>query len=237
MPDTLLLNKLRVLLVDDDSFIRRVNRQIITNLQIQQLFQAEDGLNAMPILKNNEVDILITDIQMPKMNGIELIKQIRTGNAMCRRHLKVIVVTNFSNTEVLNSCIQLNVNGFLVKPITPAGMEKKIKLAMQEQTSLASVEEYLKVNTDLKSLEQVGTEKSSKVNVSISKRHKDNTSKNEEGKLVSLINLKSGMQLLEDIYFTNGSKLVSSGMVLSENLINRIKELREVTANRSVRVN
>ena len=96
--------------------------------------------------------MLITDIQMPEMNGIELIKQVRIGKASGDRGLSTLVVTSFSNTEVPGSCHLLDINGFLVKPITRDSAAEKIRLETSEQKNIRPEEAYQQVKSDLNTL-------------------------------------------------------------------------------------
>ena len=226
MPIASLYPDLRVLLVDDEPFIRRVTVQVLKTLQVSEVHEAENGLDATSSLAQREYDLLITDIQMPEQNGIELIKQIRIGNTAADRGLRTLVVTSFSNTEVLGSCLSLDINGFLVKPITPASAGKKIQRALSEKINLRSVESYISVQSDLQSLVPAAKEIQKKVNASIPR---DTTKPLPPNSIiVSVIGLKTGMILREDLLTKNGQKLLSAGQVLNEGLINRLVELESL---------
>lgn len=232
------LSNLHILLVDDEPFIRRTTAHVLSNSMTNKVMEAGNGLEAISTLNESEVDLIITDIQMPKMNGIELIKQIRLGNTSAKRDLRTIVVTSYSNTEVLGSCIALDINGFLVKPITIKSAIDKIKVAMREQVDLQEVDAYEQVKTDIKSLAESVTAEKSSVNASILRDRKFNESSQSQpvGKSVTLSLLTPGMQLLGDLHTESGIKLVSAGQVLNEGLINRVKELAKVIETQVVQV-
>ncbi len=226
---------LTILLVDDESFVRRVTARVLGTLKIPRVLEAENGQEAIALLKQNKVDLLITDIQMPVMNGIELIKQIRMGNTAADRGLRTIVVTSFSNTEVLGSCLLLDINGFLVKPITADSAADKIRIAMRERRSLNSKEAYQQVRSDLASLGAMKSEeKENRVNAAIVREPVKSTIVG--GSLIAVSQLRPGMELLEDLNAHNGIKLLTAGSVLNEGLINRLLELNEVIHNVKVRV-
>lgn len=225
---------LRVLLVDDESFVRRVTAKIFNTLKIAQVLEAENGVDAISVLGKHQVDLLITDIQMPEMNGIELIKQVRMGNTPAERGLRTIVVTSFSNTEVLSSCLALDINGFLVKPITTASATDKIRIAISEQRNLHTKEAYHQVKSDLKSLAEIQKKEKTKVTAAILRESGESSVSN--GTSTSLRSLKPGMELLEDLHAHNGMKLLTAGRVLDEGMINRILELHEVIDGARVRV-
>lgn len=223
-------SKLKVLLAEDDSFLRRIATRMIQSLGTESVMEASDGYDAELMLDKHDFDLLITDVEMPEQNGVQLIKQIRTGATQNPRDLRVIVLTNFSNTEVLQACLALDVNGFLVKPISPASTAKKIQLAMKERFQLKPEKDYLKVNTELSSI--YGTQESKrKVNAAVIIEPTASSAKVEDAQQRTAISsLRPGMKLMEDIFAQNGVKLVSRGQVLSESMINRIRELSGILA-------
>lgn len=229
------LSKLRVLLVDDEPFIRRVTSDVMKALGIVNVLEAESGVNAIKLLGRNEVDLLISDIQMPEMNGLQLIQKIRMGETKADRGLHTIVVTSFSFTEVLSSCLLLDINGFLVKPITPASVEGKIQFALSEELNLRSAEAYLQVKTDLKVIEAECKKEKRKPNASIVR-----TGAAVRGELVGrqvpIRQLRPGMELLEDLYATTGIKLLPKGQVLTEVMSHRIIDLEKVINGDGIRV-
>lgn len=225
--------QLRVLLVDDEPFVRRVAAKILENLGIAEVYEAENGLEAIQSLDSHEVDLLLTDIQMPEMNGIELIKQIRMGKTAADRELRAIVITSFSYTEVLSSCLLLDINGFLVKPITVASAGEKIQFALREKVHIHAADTYRPIKTDLAVIEADGKkEQEQRPNAAIV----IDTPLPAGSQSVSIGNLKPGMELLEDLFAGNGIKLLPKGCVLTEIMINRIHDLHSVIAQREIRI-
>ncbi len=242
---TVTFSNLRILLVDDESFVRRVTAKMLTSIGIDQIYEAENGREAIALLKEHTIDLLITDIQMPEMNGIELVKQIRLEKTPANRSLRIIVVTSFAYTEVLGSCLLLDVNGFLVKPISAASAMEKIQFALKEQLHLHPTEAYSQVKTDLAVLEAKSKEERKRQNAAIvidtpvAKGPSSDslpTRASSPGLMIAIGNLKPGMELLEDVYANTGVKLLPKGRVLTEVLVNRIRELRSVIDQREIRV-
>ncbi len=229
-----LFPQLRVLLVDDEPFILNVTSKVLGSLHIDQVLTAENGADAITQLEKNKVDLLITDIQMPQMNGIELIKRIRTGRTSADRGLRTVVVTSFSNTEVLGSCLALDINGFLVKPVSSTSAADKIQQAIDEQTNLRSKDDYAKVKSDLATLAEAGREEEAKAHASTP--HKPAVSDEPGSALIKLTRLKPGMELSEDLRTQQGIKLLSAGHLLSEGLVNRINELASIIETTEIRV-
>lgn len=244
MPNRDPITSLRVLLVDDEAFVRRVTAKMLRMLGIGEVYEAENGLDAIRSLAAHEVDLLVTDIQMPEMNGIELIKQIRMGKTAADRGLRAIVVTSFSYTEVLSSCLLLDINGFLVKPITPASAKEKILFALNERLHLHAADSYLPVKTDLAVIEADSKKEQRRPNAAIVIDAPQSAAVATHaqhampagGRMVSVGSLKPGMELLEDLFANTGIKLLPKGRVLTEVLVNRIRELYSVIDQREIRV-
>ena len=108
---------LNIAVVDDQPIIRQGIVELIhLNNSFKVVLQASNGLEAYEQLSNNhvELDLMITDIQMPKLNGIELIKKLRNDNI----DLPILVLTTFSDNELLVNAIKAGCNGFLLKDIS-----------------------------------------------------------------------------------------------------------------------
>jgi diguanylate cyclase (GGDEF)-like protein/PAS domain S-box-containing protein len=103
---------LNVLYVEDDAITREALLEFLTEVT-KKVYTAEDGKKALKIYEKENIDVLITDIKMPEMNGFELIKKIREKD----RDIPVIVTTAYDEVDYLVECIELGVNHFLLKPI------------------------------------------------------------------------------------------------------------------------
>lgn len=103
---------LNVLYVEDDAITREALLEFLTEVT-KKVYTAEDGKEALKIYEKENIDVLITDIKMPEMNGFELIKKIREKD----RDIPVIVTTAYDEVDYLVECIELGVNHFLLKPI------------------------------------------------------------------------------------------------------------------------
>ncbi len=235
MPTTVSLSKLRILLVDDEPFIRRVTINVLKSLGVVSVLEADNGVDAISLLGRNDVDLLISDIQMPEMNGLELIQKIRIGETRADHALRTIVVTSFSYTEVLSSCLLLDVNGFLVKPINPAVVEEKIRFSLKETFNLRPAETYLQVKTDLAVIEATSIKERRKPNAAIA-RSGPEVEEGSVGSSVLLKQLQPGMVLLDDLYATSGIRLLPKGQVLTAVMINRIIDLDKVLPSGRLRV-
>ena len=232
MTDTLLDNieALCILLVDDDPFMQRIIEKVLKDLGFENIKKANDGKEALEVLGQENIDLLLTDIQMPNMNGLELMKNIRCGNSSAEKNLRTIIITSFSNTETLGSSMALDVNGFLTKPFKPVTVMKTIMQAFTEEDSeLRSEESYLEVKTDLSSLgEDEGA--------SLETTTEESSPEDNRNQCINIHQLQPGMRLTKDVKTEKGVLLLSAGFVLNKNTISRLFELGDVIAEHDYHV-
>ena len=120
MPDS----KLKFLVVDDFSTMRRIVRNLLKELGFPNSDEAEDGASALQKLKREKFDFVVSDWNMPNMTGIDLLKAIRGDTAL--KHLPVLLVTAEAKRENIIEAANAGANGFVVKPFTSAVLEEKL---------------------------------------------------------------------------------------------------------------
>lgn len=115
---------MKILVVDDFSTMRRIIKNLLRDLGFTNTEEADDGLTALPMLKSGKFDFLVTDWNMPGMQGIDLLKAVRADEAL--NTLPVLMVTAESKREQIVEAAQAGVNGYVVKPFTAGTLEEKI---------------------------------------------------------------------------------------------------------------
>lgn len=115
---------IKILVVDDFSTMRRIIKNLLRDLGFTNVDEADDGKTALPILKQGGVDFLITDWNMPGMNGIDLLKKVRSDPELAS--IPVLMVTAEAKREQIIAAAQAGVNGYVVKPFTAAVLKEKI---------------------------------------------------------------------------------------------------------------
>jgi len=115
---------MKILVVDDFSTMRRIIKNLLRDLGFTNTTEADDGLTAMPILQAGGIDFLVTDWNMPGMQGIDLLKAVRADEALSS--LPVLMVTAETKREQIIEAAQAGVNGYIVKPFTAATLKEKI---------------------------------------------------------------------------------------------------------------
>jgi two-component system chemotaxis response regulator CheY len=121
---------LNFLIVDDFSTMRRIVRNLLKELGYQNADEAEDGRAALLKLKGGGFHFVVSDINMPNMNGFELLKQIRADEAL--KALPVLMVTAEAKKEDIITAAQAGASGYIVKPFTKATLQEKLEKILQK---------------------------------------------------------------------------------------------------------
>ena len=116
---------MKILVVDDFSTMRRIIKNLLRDLGFTNTSEADDGTTALPMLQNGNFDFLITDWNMPGMQGIDLLKAVRADPKL--KELPVLMVTAESKREQIIEAAQAGVNGYIVKPFTAQTLKEKIE--------------------------------------------------------------------------------------------------------------
>jgi len=115
---------MKILVVDDFSTMRRIVKNLLTELGFTNISEADDGKTALPILEQGGIDFLVTDWNMPGMPGIDLLKAVRANNELSS--LPVLMVTAEAKREQIMEAAQAGVNGYVVKPFTADTLKEKV---------------------------------------------------------------------------------------------------------------
>lgn len=116
---------IRFLVVDDFSTMRRMVRVVLNELGYDNVTEADDGDSALPILKQGGIDFLVTDWNMPGMQGLELLKAVRSDPKLAK--LPVLLVTAEAKRDQIVEAAQAGVSGYVLKPFTAQTLKAKIE--------------------------------------------------------------------------------------------------------------
>lgn len=117
--------KMKFLVVDDFSTMRRIVRNLLKELGYTNVDEAEDGLVALQKLEAGGFDFVVTDWNMPNMDGLTLLQSIRKSPAL--KHLPVLMITAEAKKENIIAAAQAGASGYIVKPFTAATMAEKLQ--------------------------------------------------------------------------------------------------------------
>jgi len=121
---------MKFLIVDDFSTMRRIVRGLLKEIGYNNAEEAEDGVEALSMLKQAKYDFVVSDINMPNMNGFELLKAIKSDDTL--KHLPVLMVTAEARKEDIVLAAQTGAAGYIVKPFTKATLEEKVQKILQK---------------------------------------------------------------------------------------------------------
>jgi len=121
---------LKFLIVDDFSTMRRIIRNLLKEIGYSSADEAEDGQAALGKLRGGGFDFVVSDINMPNMNGFELLNSIRADESL--RHIPVLMVTAEARKEDIVTAAQSGASGYIVKPFTKATLEEKLQKILQK---------------------------------------------------------------------------------------------------------
>ncbi len=122
--------ELKFLVVDDFSTMRRIVRGLLKEMGCNNAEEAEDGAVALAMLKAQKFDFVVSDINMPNMNGFDLLKAVKADDTL--KHLPVLMVTAEARKEDIVMAAQIGAAGYIVKPFTKATLEEKVQKIMQK---------------------------------------------------------------------------------------------------------
>ncbi len=120
MPDA----KIRILVVDDFSTMRRIVKNVLKQLGFENIEEAEDGAQAFSKLQTGRFDFVVSDWNMPNSDGFELLRKVRSDPAL--KDLPFLMVTAEAEKDKVIQAIQAGVNNYIVKPFTAEVFKEKM---------------------------------------------------------------------------------------------------------------
>lgn len=126
---------LKFLIVDDFSTMRRIVRGLLKEMGCNNAEEAEDGQIALNMLKGGKFDFVVSDINMPNMNGFQLLQAIKADEGL--KHIPVLMVTAEARKEDIVLAAQSGAAGYIVKPFTKATLEEKVQKILQKLAATA----------------------------------------------------------------------------------------------------
>lgn len=128
-------DKKTILIVDDMRTIRLKLRKICTDLGVKTIFEAADGSEAYDILNNFNIDLVLSDWNMPNLTGIELVRKMRETPKLAA--LPVIFITSESDKSAILQSLQQGISDYVVKPFADETVREKVVAALKVDTSKA----------------------------------------------------------------------------------------------------
>jgi two-component system chemotaxis response regulator CheY len=127
---------MKILVVDDFPTMRRIVRNLLKELGYSNVDEAEDGAVGLSRLRGGDFDFVISDWNMPNLDGLAMLKEIRADAALS--HLPVLMVTAESKKENIIAAAQAGASGYVVKPFTAATLDEKLSLILKKMANAGS---------------------------------------------------------------------------------------------------
>ncbi len=119
------MTSMKILIVDDSITIRRIISTALKTVGYSETVEAANGKDALAKLENGNVDFIITDWNMPEMNGLDFIKEVRSKPTYSS--MPILMVTTRGTEHDVIEALQAKVNSYIVKPFTPQELKEKIE--------------------------------------------------------------------------------------------------------------
>jgi len=116
---------IKVLVVDDMSTMRRIVKNVLKQIGFSDMVEAENGLDALSKLKVGDIGLIVSDWNMPVMQGIELLREVRADVEL--KHIPFLMVTAETQKEHIIEAVQAGVSNYVVKPFTPEALQGKLE--------------------------------------------------------------------------------------------------------------
>lgn len=133
---------LSILLVDDNQHMRRLLKEMLKAIGIENIQEAGDSVDAFAAMKTMPFDILIVDLSMPMIDGVEFIKMIRTSPTSYNPFIPILMITGHSERSKVVAARDAGVNEFMVKPVTANNMLMRIKSMIENPRQYIKTENY-----------------------------------------------------------------------------------------------
>jgi CheY-like chemotaxis protein len=221
-PSTLLAG-CRVLVADDEGFSLSIIGRMLREMGCADVISADGGPRALNMLLGDGppgFKLAVLDFNMPEINGLQILKLIRTGKAGVPRDLPVVMLTGTADGALVSAAVALDVGAFVVKPVSKAMLGMRLAKVMGDQRPLKTVAQYDAVDIDPLSNALAASHKP----VGGAKARVERT-ETINGVKLRLESVPIGAILAEDIRGPDGELLLGRGTPLSERFLKRLRDL------------
>ena len=119
----------KILFVEDSPTMRRIIHNSLSRIGFTDISEAENGLDALEKIKSKDFDMILTDWNMPEMNGQDLVEELRKADKY--KNVPILMITTRGMQDDVMTAIKSGVNGYIVKPFTPEVLKKKMQELIQ----------------------------------------------------------------------------------------------------------
>ena len=133
---------LKILLVDDNHYMRVLLAEILRAIGVKEILEATDGAEGLQMMRDHPVDIVMTDLSMQPLDGIDFVRLLRNSPDSPNQMSPVIMITGHSTFARVNEAREAGVNEFLAKPLTARGVIERLHQAVEHPRPFVRTEDY-----------------------------------------------------------------------------------------------
>ncbi|MBV9262503.1 MAG: response regulator [Pseudolabrys sp.] len=137
-----MIQGLAILIVDDNAFMRRQTRTMLTNLGAKSVYEAADGLSALETIRIQDPDIMVLDWDMPVLNGPEVMRIVRSPELFPRPNLPIIMLSERARRSDVLQALRLGAHEFLIKPTSPKALQDRLVSIMVKPRQMMQIGKY-----------------------------------------------------------------------------------------------
>ena len=137
------INEMNVLIVDDDRHMRMLIRNVLFALGVNEVYEASDGEAALDEIKTFTPHLILCDLKMDPVGGIEFVSHIRTQPESPYRFVPVIMITAYADMDAVADARDVGINEFMAKPVSAAALEKRIARVIEDSRQFVEAPDFL----------------------------------------------------------------------------------------------
>ncbi len=218
---------MKILVIDDEPFIRDLLVAYLERLNFTAIEEASDGEKGFEVLTRFDPDLIVLDLQMKPMNGLNFLKLLRIGERHRRRDLPVVVVSGVDDEAVFGTALALDANAFVNKKEGLDVIGDRIDRLRDHPQSVKPPAAYRVI--PLPGIKKKKKKPTSKKHASLPGKKPFTTETPKPSIRSRIQNLKAGDVLAKNLETKGGKLLLNAGTEMTEHLIARIQDLTEIT--------
>jgi CheY-like chemotaxis protein len=218
---------LRVLVADDETFSLSIVARMLREMGCSDVVSVDSGPGCLSQFRHDKppgINLAVLDFNMPDVNGLQVLKAIRTGQAGVPRDLPVVMLTGTADGGLVTAAVALDVDAFVVKPVSKAMLATRLQKALGDQRPTKTAVSYDSVEIDVISRALLLSHKP----VGAVKTRPVERSDVPYGMKLRLEIVPVGAVLAEDVRGPDGELLLGRGATLSERFLRRLRDMAGV---------
>lgn len=227
MDPSRLLARRVVVVADDEQFSRSIIMRMVRDLGCEHSFQSVNGQEALEAIKQlgRKLSLLIADFNMPVLNGLQLLKLIRTGQAGVPHDLPVIMLTGHADSGLVGAAMALDVDAFVIKPVSKQMLATRLTKVLGEGSEVKLPDQYGEIDIESVSSRML---KNDPVGLARPTGPAIKKAVRLKGVRMKLDDVAEGALLAEEVRAPDGELLLGIGVRLNARYLRRLKELSGV---------